>query len=119
MPKDEKNTSCVNSRAIIEYIRRRFPERLHELFPGIPAPYATMADPAEYLSDENNWISSAVVVKLFENARVITGNSNIAYEIGFESLMNRELSYLQRLFLTVFSSPRGMLRRLNQLNQKP
>jgi hypothetical protein len=118
VPKDEKNTSCLNSRAIIEYIRHRFPDRVSELFVGIPAPYSTMISPEEYLSDENNWMSSAVTVVMFENARRITGNSNAAFDIGFESMMNRELSYFQRLFLNIFATPSGMLRRLNQLNSK-
>jgi putative nucleotidyltransferase with HDIG domain len=118
VPRDEKNTSCLNSRAIIEYMRRRFPDRVSELFADLPAPYSTMVSPEEYLSDENNWMSSAVSVKMFENARSITGNSNAAFDIGFETMMNREFGYFQRLFLTVFASPSGMLRRLNQLNSK-
>jgi putative nucleotidyltransferase with HDIG domain len=118
VPKDEKNTSCLNSRAIIEYMRRRAPDRVRELFEDLPAPYSTMASPEEYLSDENNWMSSAVTVKMLENARKITRNSNAAFDIGFETMMKRELSYFQRLFLTIFATPSGMLRRLNQLNSK-
>jgi putative nucleotidyltransferase with HDIG domain len=118
VPKDEKNTSCLNSRAIIEYIRHRFPDRVNELFVGIPAPYSTMPDPEEYLSDENNWMSSAVTVVMFENARRITGNSNVAFDVGFETMMKREMSYVQKLFLNIFATPIGMLRRLNLLNSK-
>ena len=118
MPKDEKNNSCLNTRAIIEYIRRRFPDRLGELFEGLPMPYATLPSPEVYLSDENNWVSSSVVVTLFENARKISRNSTIAFDVGYESIIHREMSYFQKLFLNIFSSPRGTLRRLNQLNTK-
>jgi len=99
-------------------MRHRFPGRLRELFEDLPAPYSTMVSPEEYLSNENNWMSSAVSVKLFENARTITRNSNVAFDIGFETMMNREMGYFQKLFLTIFASPSGMLRRLNLLNSK-
>jgi putative nucleotidyltransferase with HDIG domain len=77
-----------------------------------------MTDLEVWLSDENNWIPSSLVVKLFENARLITGNPQVAFDIGFETITHREFSYIQRFFLSVFSSPRGTLRRINQINAK-
>ena len=118
MQQEANNVSCLNSRAIIEYVRRKFPDRLDELFTGIPAPWSSMPSLAAYLSDENNWIPSGLVVKLFENTRAISGSPAVAFDIGFETITHREFSYVQRLFLTYFSSPRGILRRLNQLNTK-
>ena len=55
---------------------------------------------------------------LFERARAITGNPDVAFDIGFESILHREFSYWQKIFLKIFSSPRSVLRRMNQLNTK-
>ncbi len=115
---EENNASCINSRAIIEYIRRRYPLRVGELFHNLPSPYAELKDRENFFSEENNWVPAHIITLLFENARKITGNENVGFEIGFESIANREFSYIQRLFLTVFSSPRRALRRVNQINMK-
>jgi HD-GYP domain-containing protein (c-di-GMP phosphodiesterase class II) len=118
VPVEENNVSCLNSRAIIEYFRRHDAARLPELFAGLPAPWSGMSAPDVWLSNENNWIPSGLVVKLFENARAITGNPDVAFKIGFDSIIHREFSYWQKIFLTIFSSPGGVLRRLNQLNTR-
>ncbi len=118
MPQEGNNVSCLNSRAIIEFIRRKHPERVAELFRSLPAPWVASPTLESYLSDENNWIPSGLVVALFENARAITGNLRVAFEIGFESITHREFSYVSRLFLMIASSPRRTLRRMNQMNMK-
>jgi putative nucleotidyltransferase with HDIG domain len=118
LAQDEYTNSCLNTRAIIEYTRRRFPDRLGELYIGLPEPWSAMTAPEIYLSDENNWVPSAVVVKLFENVKKITANPDVAFDIGYESIIKREFAYFQKLFLTFFSSPRGILRIMNRLNTK-
>lgn len=118
MPNEPNDVNCLNSRAIIEYIRRHYPERLHELLSDLPPPFSTMSRPDDFLSDENNWIPSSIVVKLFEKAKSITGNPRTPYDIGFESITHRDFSYVAKVFLTFFSSPRRILRRMNQLNSK-
>ena len=115
--RQENNVSCLNSRAVIEYIRRRAPARLAELLSGLPAPWSENPDLALYLSDEDNWIPSEVIVALFARAREITGNPNVAFDIGFESIINREFSTWQRTFFRVLS-PRLIIRRINQLNTR-
>ncbi len=112
------NVSCLNSKAIIGYFRRNCPERLTDLLAGLGEPWASMPELDAYLSDETNWIPSGLVVTLFQNARAITGNENIAFDIGFDSVLNREYSYWQRIFVRIFGSPEGVLRRLNQLNNR-
>jgi len=113
----ENNVSCLNSRAVIEYIRRKRPDRLGDLFSGLPSPWSEMDDLPLYLADENNWIPSEVIVRLFERAREITGNPDVAFDIGFESILNREFSYWQKTFLNILS-PRLLIRRMNQLQTR-
>jgi putative nucleotidyltransferase with HDIG domain len=116
VPQEGNNVSCLNSRAIIEYIRRKNPDALPQLLSGLPAPWAEMPEIERFLTDENNWIPSGLVVKLFENARAITTNPDVAFDIGFNSMLNREFGYWQKIFLKVLSSPRLVLRRMNNLN---
>ncbi len=116
VPQEGNNVSCLNSRAIIEYIRRKYPLRLPELFQNLPVPWSEMPELEGFLSNENNWIPSGLVVKLFERARAISQNPDVAFDIGFESILHREFSYWQKIFVRIFSSPRLILRRMNLLN---
>jgi len=118
VPQEGNNVSCLNSRAIIEYIRRKNPQRLPELFQNLPAPWSEMQGLEIFLADENNWIPSGLVVKLFESARAITQNPNVAFDIGYDSFLHREFSYWQKIFVRIFSSPRLILRRMNLLNMR-
>ncbi|HET6451256.1 MAG TPA: HD domain-containing phosphohydrolase [Spirochaetia bacterium] len=110
------NVSCLNSRAVIEHIRRSCPDRVNELFIGMPSPWAEMTDLPRFLCDENNWIPSSLIVHLFERARLVTGNRDVAFSVGFESVLHREFGYWQRIFFKILSSPRLVLHRMNQLN---
>jgi putative nucleotidyltransferase with HDIG domain len=116
VPQEGNNVSCLNSRAIIEYIRRHDPSRLPELYGSLPAPWSQMPEIDQFLADENNWIPSGLVVQLFESARRITGNARVAFDIGYDSIIHREFSWWQKIFVKFFSSPRRILRRMNMLN---
>ncbi len=118
MLREETNASCINTRAIIEYVRAKTPARMEELFHNLPPSIMQLPSAEEFLRDEDNWVSSSVVVRLFENAKTILGDPHVAYDIGYQSIARRRLSYVQKLFLQAFSTPRRLLRRINQLNGK-
>ncbi len=118
MPEEANNVSCLNSKAIIEYLKRRHPARVSELFTDLPPVWAAMSDVENYLSDENNWIPSSLIVRLFRNACSITTDPDVAFKIGFDSIISRQFSYWQLILMRMFGSPRGVLRRLNQVNSK-
>jgi putative nucleotidyltransferase with HDIG domain len=115
---EPNNVNCINSRAIIEYIRRHHSDLIPELLNGLPPLVGTQPRLEEYLCNENNWVPSSLLVTMFENARRITGNPEIAYSIGFESITHSDLGYAQRIFLTLFTSPRGVLRQYRRMNEK-
>jgi putative nucleotidyltransferase with HDIG domain len=115
---DSNDVSCINSRAIIAHIRRTHPDRVSELFADLPAPQRDYPDPESFFCEENNWVPSGLIALLFRNACRITENPDVAFDIGFESVKNREFNFAQRLFLTAFSSPRRALKRVNQINMK-
>ena len=118
MQQEANNVSCLNSRAIIEYIRNHHADRMPDLLRELPEPWASMRSVDSYLCDEDNWIPSGLVVELFKRVRWISGSSDVAFRIGYESIIRRQYSYFQKLFLNFFSSPRGTFRRINQLNTK-
>ena len=91
---------CVNSRAIVEYVRRHAPRRIGDLFADLPEPYDRLGNAEGFLSDENNWVPSAVIVKLFENASRLLDDPEAAFRIGFESVTERHLGYIQRFFIS-------------------
>jgi putative nucleotidyltransferase with HDIG domain len=102
----------------VEYVRRRDPGKVSGLFAGLPAPYDRLDNAETFLTDENNWVPSAVVVKLFENARSILRDPHAAFQVGFESVTDRQLGYIQRFFIATFASIRGVIRTVNQINAK-
>ena len=69
----EKHHSCLNTRAIIEYFQEQAPQQVSRLFTGLGPEIEHLADPQEFLMEINNWVSSDVVIQMFENAREITG----------------------------------------------
>ena len=66
----------------------------------------------------NNWVSSDVVTRMFENAKRLTRNSQIAFKIGFESAARKKLGYVQRIFLFSYKNPRQTLKRVQAINDK-
>ena len=69
MTTEPNNVNCINSRAIIEYVRRHQPDRIDELLSSLPGQFAGLPRLDDYLCNENNWVPSSLVVQLFENAR--------------------------------------------------
>jgi len=65
----EKHHSCLNTRAIIEYFQENMPDEVYRLFTGLGPEIESLSNPQEFLMEINNWVSSDVVTKMFENAR--------------------------------------------------
>lgn len=116
-PGMERHNSCVNTRAIITYVEQRHGSA-QELLAGLDELLVGVADPIEFLKDINNWVSSEVVGRLFANARLVTGDPNVARKIGFESVTQKKLGYIQHIFLRALGSPRGTLKHLKAINDK-
>ncbi len=112
----ERHNSCINSLAIIQYVREKAPDRLSELFKDLGPEMASVDNPQAFLSDPHNWTSSNVLIRLFDNARQITGNENVAYEIGFNSILKKRLGYIQKIFLYAFGDPSNALKQIQRVN---
>lgn len=117
-PVMEKHHSCLNTRAIIEYFQEHLPSEVNNLFVGLGPEIEGLANPQEFLMESNNWVSSNVIARMFENAKKITLNDQIPYKIGFESAARKKLGYVQRIFLFAYKNPRQTLKRVQAINDQ-
>jgi putative nucleotidyltransferase with HDIG domain len=109
---------CINCRVIFDYVQKRRPAESTHLFEDLPEPFNNLSDPKSFLTDDNNWVPSAVVVSLFENARKILEDPEAAFKIGFESVTERKLGYITRFFISTFFTVAGIVRRIDRINAK-
>jgi len=114
----EKHHSCLNTRAVIEYFQEHYPEEIERLLQGLGPEIDALPDPLAFLTEINNWVSADVVIRLFENARKITGDQDIIYKMGYESAARKKFSYIQRILLFAFRNPRRSMKRAQQINDK-
>jgi two-component system cell cycle sensor histidine kinase/response regulator CckA len=114
----DKHHSCLNTRAIIEYFEVQSPEAVPALLAGLGPEISTLPDPREFLMEINNWVSSEVIIQMFDNARRITGQEDIAFDIGFQSAARKKLGYVQRILLLALKDPRLGLKRVQAINDK-
>ena len=109
--------SCLNTKAILDFLSRRSID---------PRPFLTdldpeldqFGDPAAYLSDRNNWVSSTLVSRLFARIRQELGDEQIAFKIGQESFANRRYGYIQNIILRLFLTPAQGLRKAQEINDR-
>lgn len=80
MPNSD-DVNCLNVRAIHDYLRRKIPQQADSLFDNLPGSYAKLTDPRVELTDENNWVSSELVVDLFAKAKVLLDDPEAPYHI--------------------------------------
>lgn len=117
-PVMEKHHSCLNTRAVIEYFQEHLPAELPSLLVGLGPEIEGLTNPQEFLMETNNWVSSSVVTRMFENAKKITNNDQIAFKIGFESAARKKLGYVQRIILFAYKNPRQTLKRVQAINDQ-
>lgn len=113
----ERHNSCLNTRAIIDYIERHYGSP-HLLLRGLEEELGEVDDPLAFLRDAHNWVSAGVVARMYANARELTGDPRVAYQIGFESVTHQRLGYIQQILLRAWASPKVAVRRLETINKK-
>lgn len=114
----DKHHSCLNTRAVIEYFQENSPEVLPALISDLGQEVEALPDPLAFLLEPNNWVSSDVVIRLFENAKRLSGDEQILLKIGFESAAKKKFSYITRILLFAYRSPRHTLKRVQAINDK-
>jgi len=114
----EKEVSCINSKIIIEYIRKTNPEYLSLIIGDLDPDLDNIADPIAFLTDTNNWISTVVIVKMFDRVKSISHDDLVPYEIGKFAIENAHLGYIQKIFVKAFWSSKKALKFAQKINDK-
>ena len=116
--KVEKETSCINSRAILDYVKKYNVGDCSALFGNLDPEIDALQDPESFLRDPNNWISCSVISKLYKRAASILNDEMAAYKIGRYATENISLGYAQRIIFKAFWSVRKALKHGQKINDR-
>jgi signal transduction histidine kinase len=114
----ERETSCINSRAILDYVKEYYNGDCSELLKNIDPEIDVLPDPESFLRDPNNWISCTVVSKLLERARVIFMDDTVAYKIARYAVEKTSLGYAQGIIIKALWSSKKALKHAQKINDK-
>jgi signal transduction histidine kinase len=114
----EKETSCINSRAILGYVKRYNGGDCSALLGNLDPEIDDLPDPEGFLMDPHNWISCEVCSKLLERARLIFHDEMAAYKIARYAVEKTALGYTQGIIIKAFWSTKTALKNLQKINDK-
>jgi PAS domain S-box-containing protein len=114
----KRHNSCINTKAVIDYVEERNPTLIGPLLEDLCPELEGVADVKEFLTDSNNWISSDLLIRLYDRVKELFGNEDVVFDIGFESVGKRRLGYIQRVLFSAFRNHGHTLKRIQSLNDK-
>ncbi len=114
----ERHNSCINTKAVIDYVEERDPSLVEPLLKGLSQQLDGVTNSKEFLCDPNNWVSSDILILLYERTKELLGKEDVVFHIGFESVAKKRLGYIQRVLFFAFRSHARTLRRIQSLNDK-
>ncbi len=114
----EKETSCINSRAILDYVKKHNNGDCSALLKSLDPEIDALQYPEGFLRDSNNWISCGLLCKLYERSKLILQDETAAYQIGRYAAGNISLGYAQRIVFKAFWSVRKALKHGQKINDQ-
>jgi PAS domain S-box-containing protein len=114
----ESHNSCINTKAVIDYVEERAPSMLEPLLRDLVPEIAGVADPKGFLCDPNNWVSSEILIRLYDRAKRLLNSERVVFDIGLDSVAKRRLGYIQRILFFGFRDHGRTVQRLQRLNDK-
>jgi signal transduction histidine kinase/predicted hydrocarbon binding protein len=114
----EKETSCINSRAIINYMKDHYKGDCSGLLENLDPEIDALSDPESFLSDPNNWICCTVISKLYERARLLLDDEMAAYKMARYAFEKSSLGYTQRIIVKTFWSIKTLIKNAQKINDK-
>ncbi len=113
----DKETSCINSRAILDYIKGYNNSKCSTLLENLDPEIDSLPDPESFLRDPNNWISCTLVSKLFERAKLLLDDELAPYKIARHAVEKTDLGF-KSLIVKVFGSHNRVLKNVQRINAK-
>ena len=113
----EKETSCINSRAILDYIKEHNNGDCSDLLKDLDPEIDALPDPESFLRDPHNWISCTVISKLYKRARLILDDQFVPYKIGQYAVEKTDLG-VWSLILKVLGSHIRVLKNAQRINAR-
>ena len=113
----EKETSCINSKAILDYLKEHYSGDFSDIYQGLDPEIDALPDPENFLKDINNWVSCAVVSKLFERAKLILNDELAPHKIARYAVENTDLGFKSLIF-KIFGSTSRVLKNAQRINAK-
>jgi two-component system cell cycle sensor histidine kinase/response regulator CckA len=114
----EKHHGCLNTKVIINYFQEYFPDLTPALVHDLDPEINSLDNPLEFLTDNNNWVSSDVVIGLFKNARRLSQDEQVAFKIGNYAATHQKFGYVQRIITRAFGNPKMALKRIQSISDK-
>ena len=113
----EKEVNCINTRAILDYVKKHNQGDLSPLLENLDPEIDTLPNPEGFLGDPNNWISCTVASKLYERTRLIFNDQMAAYEIAKYAIEKTDLGF-KSLIVKVFWSYKKALKHAQKINDR-
>ena len=114
----EKETSCINSRAILDYVREHNHGDISCLLDDLDPEIDAMGNKEAFLTDPNNWISCSIISKLYERARIILDDELASFKIAIYAAKSFSLGYAQRIIVKAFWSSKNVLNNIQKINDR-
>ncbi len=114
----EREISCINCKAILDYFEENSESECSELILGLDPEIDAQPDPENYLRDTNNWVSCEVVAKLWERLRKHIGNERVAYDVARYAVERTIFGYAQKIIVKAFWSYKQALKHAQKINDK-
>ena len=114
----KKETSCINAKVIIEYVKEYDKGSLSALLTNLDPEIDSLPNPESFLQDPNNWISCTIIVKLLSRAKLILKDDLAAYKIARYAVEKTSLGYTQGIIIKAFWSTKKGLKNLQRINDK-
>ena len=113
----EKETSCINSKAILDYVQSHYDGDLADLITHLDPEIDRLSDPESFLRDPNNWISCAVVAKLYSRSKFLLADDMAPFKIARYAVEQTDLGF-KSLIVKVFGSHHRVLKNVQRINAK-
>ncbi|MBW1773863.1 MAG: hypothetical protein JRJ82_13360, partial [Deltaproteobacteria bacterium] len=114
----EKESSCINAKVILDYVKEHNHGDCSDLIHNLDPEIDRMSDSEGFLRDPHNWVSTEIISKLHERARVVLKDDRAPIKIARFAIENTSLGYAQRILVKAIWSYKIALKNLQKLNDK-